>query len=528
MDWSSPTPKATPARSAAFPPPGGTSLDLEDVGFVSPAQASFSGDAGSGVLTVTDGTHTAKITLSGDYLDTDFTSASDGQGGTLITGSAADDWLNTAGGDFAASASWSAGEAPGADSDAILDAPASTSYEVDATQSETVRSLQLGPQAQLLISAPFAALDGTGSGVIAGTVWVENGATLTLDGTVDIKNIVYDNGGASETTILIGAGGVSLTGGFSFFATDASAGSLVLSFYGGKQQQIIGATASTVLTNVDDRISGQGALGAGRLVIDNQAQGFIEAKGGLLVIDTGAATIVNAGLIDAEGEPSFSGAPRSGLVREPRRQYRPSEGQRDRREPDVRRRRHWLGRLGSHRGRGPAIQCGLRPECQLRRPQRRARPRPVAGLRPPDRGFLHGRKQLHRPARHRLCQRRRGDLQRNQPGAACSPSPTGRTRPQITSSGDYLGSTFMAASDGHGGTIVTDRTTSSRVSAHAFAAAAAALVATAAHARPAPLDSGEDRRGLLALPGTHGTEPSRSSIVVAKTVNRRGPRIALA
>jgi hypothetical protein len=37
-----------------------------------------------GVLTVTDGTHTAKIKLRGDYLGSIFTLSSDGHGGTLV------------------------------------------------------------------------------------------------------------------------------------------------------------------------------------------------------------------------------------------------------------------------------------------------------------------------------------------------------------------------------------------------------------------------------------------------------------
>ena len=46
---------------------GGTSLDLRDIAFVSAGEATFSGNKTSGVLTVTDGTHTAHITLIGNY-----------------------------------------------------------------------------------------------------------------------------------------------------------------------------------------------------------------------------------------------------------------------------------------------------------------------------------------------------------------------------------------------------------------------------------------------------------------------------
>ena len=42
-------------------------LYLEDIGFVSSSEATYSGDTQSGILTVTDGTHTAHIKLIGDY-----------------------------------------------------------------------------------------------------------------------------------------------------------------------------------------------------------------------------------------------------------------------------------------------------------------------------------------------------------------------------------------------------------------------------------------------------------------------------
>ena len=63
---------------------GGTSLDLRDIGFVSPTEAVFSGTASGGTLTVSDGTHTARITLAGDYTGSTFTASSDSHGGVII------------------------------------------------------------------------------------------------------------------------------------------------------------------------------------------------------------------------------------------------------------------------------------------------------------------------------------------------------------------------------------------------------------------------------------------------------------
>ncbi len=63
---------------------GGTSLDLRDIGFTSADEATFSGDATSGVLTVTDGTRTSTITLIGDYTGSTFVASDDGLGGVSI------------------------------------------------------------------------------------------------------------------------------------------------------------------------------------------------------------------------------------------------------------------------------------------------------------------------------------------------------------------------------------------------------------------------------------------------------------
>ncbi len=67
-----------------FSKTGGTSLDLRDIGFVSASEATFSGTTKGGVLTVTDGTHTAKINLTGNYTTSTWTCSSDGAGGVIV------------------------------------------------------------------------------------------------------------------------------------------------------------------------------------------------------------------------------------------------------------------------------------------------------------------------------------------------------------------------------------------------------------------------------------------------------------
>jgi hypothetical protein len=64
------------------------SVDLGDIlfsdGVTSFAYAQNSGNTG-GTLTVSDGTHTASLSLLGQYSAADFALSSDGHGGTLIS-----------------------------------------------------------------------------------------------------------------------------------------------------------------------------------------------------------------------------------------------------------------------------------------------------------------------------------------------------------------------------------------------------------------------------------------------------------
>jgi hypothetical protein len=71
-----------------FATTGTDALDLTDIAFTGANQATFSGNASGGVLTVTDGTHTAHIHLHGNYTNVAFIAASDGHGGTMVTDAA--------------------------------------------------------------------------------------------------------------------------------------------------------------------------------------------------------------------------------------------------------------------------------------------------------------------------------------------------------------------------------------------------------------------------------------------------------
>jgi hypothetical protein len=77
-DWA-----AFTGKVAGLSTTGANALDLIGISYKT-AKATYSGTTTSGVLTVTDGTHTAKIDLLGNYLGATFTTAFDGHGGVTV------------------------------------------------------------------------------------------------------------------------------------------------------------------------------------------------------------------------------------------------------------------------------------------------------------------------------------------------------------------------------------------------------------------------------------------------------------
>jgi hypothetical protein len=72
------------AAITGFSHTGTTSLDLTDITFSGGTMATYSGTSAAGVLTVTDGTHTAHIHFTGNYLAAIWTLSNDGTGHTLV------------------------------------------------------------------------------------------------------------------------------------------------------------------------------------------------------------------------------------------------------------------------------------------------------------------------------------------------------------------------------------------------------------------------------------------------------------
>jgi hypothetical protein len=118
---------------------------------------------------------------------------------------------------------------------------------------------------------------------------VADTATLTILGSVVNSGTISLAGKTAATTLLVKAG-----------ATLGGGGSVNLG--ASAFNTVTGSSLTATLTNVNDTISGGGLLGAGKLVLVNQAAGLIEQTGAVaLTIDTGTKTITNAGTIEAAG-----------------------------------------------------------------------------------------------------------------------------------------------------------------------------------------------------------------------------------
>jgi hypothetical protein len=63
---------------------GQDTLDLRDISFATIQSPTYSGTSAGGTLSVSDGTHNAKIALLGNYLASTFVAPSDGHGGTNV------------------------------------------------------------------------------------------------------------------------------------------------------------------------------------------------------------------------------------------------------------------------------------------------------------------------------------------------------------------------------------------------------------------------------------------------------------
>jgi hypothetical protein len=160
---------------------------------------------------------------------------------------------------------------------------AATGNRVNFTDKGDTFSGTLGGAGTIGFTGGTDALSGT---TLSATSVVIDGATVTLSGTVDLTKTLS----VTSPDVLIATAGASLTGGGIVSLSDATT------------NIIKGASASAVLTNVDDKIEGAGDLGDGEMGLTNDAGGTIDAYlGAALTINLGANTLTNAGLIENAG-----------------------------------------------------------------------------------------------------------------------------------------------------------------------------------------------------------------------------------
>jgi fibronectin-binding autotransporter adhesin len=192
-------------------------------------------------------------------------------------------------------------EATGSDGLTIESAVANAGGTIEAGNSSTV-ALQsvtiaggtlktIGTGAVLVTTG--ATFDGTAS-VLAnqGLVVVDDAETLSLAGSIaNSGTIKVDSLGSGNATTFAVAKNTTLSGKGAVVLTDFSF------------NQIVGGGSATTLTNVDNTISGSGTIGSSTLTLVNQAAGIIDATGtgSALILNTGANTIANAGLIENTG-----------------------------------------------------------------------------------------------------------------------------------------------------------------------------------------------------------------------------------
>jgi T1SS-143 domain-containing protein len=154
------------------------------------------------------------------------------------------------------------------------------------------------------VSASNFVFDHTPTLSNAGTMTIDDGATLPLSGIIDNTGTIALDSTGNDTHLELIQHGITLQGG----------GQLILSDSG--ENFISGTVQSVNLTNADNTISGAGQLGAGQMTLVND--GTIVATGSHpLVIDTGANVVISVGTLEATGTGGLivnSDVANSGLI----------------------------------------------------------------------------------------------------------------------------------------------------------------------------------------------------------------------
>lgn len=123
-----------------------------------------------------------------------------------------------------------------------------------------------------------------------GTIVVNGDATLSLTGSASNSGLIalqgFTTGNSVHAATLQASGGTTtLSGG----------GSVTMQ----PTDRIVSQTASDTLDNVDNIVSGSGAIGAGALNLVNTGTLDANVSGGILTLDVGTGSLFNAGLAEA-------------------------------------------------------------------------------------------------------------------------------------------------------------------------------------------------------------------------------------
>ena len=153
-------------------------------------------------------------------------------------------------------------------------------------------TLETGNGGEIIVSSGDVTFNGSNGHALTntGSVVVNPGYVLTLLGTIKNTGTIalQSNSYNTPAYIEIGPGGVTLAGSGNVTLSDST---------GSNQNNIIGNGTSTTLTN-QNTISGAGEIGGNGLLLTNQ--GVIDANGtNPLIVDTGASAVTNSGTLEA-------------------------------------------------------------------------------------------------------------------------------------------------------------------------------------------------------------------------------------
>jgi len=187
---------------------GQDAIDLSDISFASVHTPTFSGTSSGGMLSVTDGTHSANIALLGNYTASSFVPSNDGNGGTTIV----DPPMGTSDpGDAGANAAGAGSDAGGAGQLLFSDT---------ASQATGAVVVADGSSVELVFSAPAASFIGS-----TGTLLLDHSAQFSgqISGfagqdQIDLRDIAYSpqakvdyasSGGDAGGALIVSQGGDS-------------------------------------------------------------------------------------------------------------------------------------------------------------------------------------------------------------------------------------------------------------------------------------------------------------------------------